>query len=135
MDPTLFRIDFEVLTEVLVVIIVLAFLIERALSLLFEHRVFVASFADRGLKEPIAFLVSWAVVRYWEFDALSVLFQADRASFAGYLITAGIIAGGSKGSVKLFEDLLKIRSSAVEAKKEAKEEAKKKAKADGAGGK
>jgi hypothetical protein len=128
MDPTLFRIDFEVLTEVLVVIVVLAFLIERALSLLFEHRLFVNAFADRGLKEPIALLVSVAIVRYWEFDALSILFQGDRTSFAGYLITAAIIAGGSKGSMKLFQDLLKVRSSAEDVRKEVKEEAKRKAK-------
>jgi hypothetical protein len=30
----------------------------------------------------------------------------------GYLITAAIIAGGSKASLKLFQDLLKVKSTA-----------------------
>lgn len=47
-DPSLFRIDWEVLAEVLAAIIVLSFFIERALSLLFEHRFFVKSLAQRG---------------------------------------------------------------------------------------
>lgn len=65
------------MAEVLAAIVVLSFFIERALSLLFEHRLFVKQLAQKGLKEPIAFLVSLAVVRYWNFDALSVVFHAD----------------------------------------------------------
>ena len=72
-DPSLFRIDWEVLAEVLAAIVVLSFFIERALSLFFEYRFFVKTLAQKGLKEPIAFLVSLAVVRYWNFGALSVL--------------------------------------------------------------
>ncbi len=57
MDPNLFRIDWEVLVEVLVTVIVLSFFIERALSLLFEHRWFVRRLSNKGLKEPIAFIL------------------------------------------------------------------------------
>ena len=120
MDAAFTRIDFDVLVEVLIVIIVLAFLIERALSLVFEYRLFVNPLSDRGLKEPIAFVVSFAVVRYWNFDALSAIFQSDRASVWGFIITGAIIAGGSKASIKLFQDLLKVRSSAEEARRERK---------------
>ena len=118
MDAAFTRIDFDVLVEVLIVIIVLAFLIERALSLVFEYRLFVNPLSDLGLKEPIAFVVSFAVVRYWNFDALSAIFQSDRASVWGFVITGAIIAGGSKASIKLFQDLLKVRSSAEEARRE-----------------
>mgnify|MGYP006280759889 FL=1 len=41
MDPNLFHIDFEQLMEVLLTIIVLSFLVERALSILFESRTFI----------------------------------------------------------------------------------------------
>lgn len=116
MESAFVRIDFDVLVEVLIVIIVLAFLIERALSILFEYRRFVNPLSDLGLKEPIAFVVSFLVVRYWSFDALSAIFQSERASVWGFLITAAIIAGGSKASIKLFHDLLKVRSSAEEAR-------------------
>jgi len=40
--------------------------------------------------------LAFAVVKYWQFDALSILFQPDRQTVVGYLITAAIIAGGSK---------------------------------------
>jgi hypothetical protein len=112
MDPALFRIDFELLVEILIAIIVLAFFIERALSIVFEHRIFTTRLAEKGLKEPIAFLVSLGVVWYWQFDALGVVLHAEQTSLWGYLITAGIIAGGSKASIKLFHDLLKVRSTA-----------------------
>lgn len=113
MDPSAFRIDWEVLSEVLISIIVLAFFIERALSVIFEHRWFVEKLGKSGLKEPIAFLVSLAIVRYWNFDALGVVFHADTTTWWGYLVTAAVVAGGSKASIKLFHGLLEVKSKAV----------------------
>lgn len=113
MDPNLFRIDWEVLVEVLVTVIVLSFFIERALSLLFEHRWFVRRLSNKGLKEPIAFAVSFLAVRFWEFDALSILLQRDETSLWGFALTAAIVAGGSKASIKLFHDLLDVKSTAM----------------------
>src|SRR2546429_1605787 len=103
MELTFARVDFDVLTEALIMIVVLAFFIERALSLIFEQKYLVDPLSDRGLKEPIALLVSYAVVRYWHFDALAIIFQAETTSVAGLLITAAVIAGGSKASLKLFQ--------------------------------
>ena len=40
MDPNLFHLDWERLIEVLITIVVLAFFLERSLSLLFESRFF-----------------------------------------------------------------------------------------------
>ena len=120
-DPSLFRLDWEVLAEVLAAIVVLSFFIERALSLLFEHRLFVEQLAQKGLKEPIAFLVSLAVVRYWNFDALSVVFHADTATWWGYAITAAIVAGGSKASIKLFHDVMGAKSAKLKQLQAAKE--------------
>ena len=117
MDPALFHIDWEVLTEVLITIVVLSFFIERALALFFEHRYFVNRMDGKGIKEPIALLVSLIVVTYWNFDAVSIIMNADETSFWGYLITAAIIAGGSKASIKLFHDVLKIKSNSLKAKK------------------
>lgn len=103
------------LIEVLVAIIVLAFFVERALSVLFEHRLFVAHLGQKGFKEPIAFLVSFGIVQYWNFDALGVVLHADATTWWGYALTAAIIAGGSKASIKLFHDLMSVRSSAAKA--------------------
>lgn len=125
MDPALFRIDWEVLAEVLVAIIVLSFFIERALSIVFEHRLYLKYLKDTGVKEPVALALSLAVVSTWNFDAMAVILQAEQNSWWGYFITAAIVAGGSKASIKLFHDILNMKSQAL---KEAQAPAKSKSK-------
>lgn len=49
-DPSLFRMDWEVLAEVLATIVVLSFFIERALSLLFRAPLLRQNLAQKGLK-------------------------------------------------------------------------------------
>ena len=115
MDPALFRMDWDVVAEVLTTIIVLSFFVERALSLLFEHRYFVDSLNSKGIKEPIAFAVSYFVVATWQFDALSIILHGDETTIPGYLITAAIISGGSKASLKLFQDVFGAKSKAAQA--------------------
>lgn len=112
MDPNLFQLDWERTIEVLATIVVLSFFVERALALLFEHKWFVAKFRDKGLKEPIAFLVAFLLCRKWQFDGVSIVVLSDSVTLPGMLLTAGVIAGGSKASVKLFHDVLEVRSTA-----------------------
>ena len=54
MDPNLFHLDWERVGEVLTAIIVLAFVLERALAVLFESRLFVKRFEGKGVKEWVA---------------------------------------------------------------------------------
>ncbi len=115
MDPNLFHADMNRVTEVLLVVILLALMLERALSLVFEHRWFVQKFDQTGIKEVIAFAVSAVVCVLWNFDAISMVILSEKTTLLGELITAGIIAGGSKGSIKLFRDWLGIGSSASKA--------------------
>jgi hypothetical protein len=112
MDPNLFHIDWERTFEVLGAIVVLSFIVERALAPLFEHRAFIRRFERRGVKEPVAFLVALAVCIYWEFDAMSMIVLRERVSLAGEVLTAAVIAGGSKGAVKLFREVLGFKSRA-----------------------
>jgi len=116
MNPNLFNLEWGRLLEVLVTIVVLAFLVERALSLLFEHRLYIKHFNQKGFKEPIAFIVSLLVCWFWDFDAIGIVVLAEKTSVIGIVITAAIIAGGSKGSIKLFRDMLDIRSDAERAR-------------------
>ena len=120
MDPNLFRIDWDRLAEVLTVVIVLAFLLERALALIFEHRLFVARFDQKGLKEPIAFLVALLVCWRWDFDAVSSILLTEKTTVLGKVITAGVIAGGSKASVKLFRGMMGAKSQAYAAMEKAR---------------
>lgn len=116
MDPNLFHLDWERTFEVLAGIIVLAFLIERALAPIFEHRWFIENFDGRGIKEFIAIAVSITVCVIWKFDALSIVILAEQTSIPGYVITGAIVAGGSKASVTLFHNLLNVRSTAHQAR-------------------
>lgn len=118
MDPNLFRIDGEQLFEVLVAIIVLSFFVERALAIVFENRWFVERLAGKGLKEVIAFAVAFAICRSWDFDAVSVIILAGKTDALGHAITAAVIAGGSKASIKLFQDVFGAVSSAQKTKLE-----------------
>jgi hypothetical protein len=112
MDPNLFHVDGERLVEVLFTIIVLSFFVERALSLLFESRFFINRYAGKSIKELIAFAVSVVVCYVWQFDALSILLVQEKMTIYGEVITGGVIAGGTKGSVKLFRELMGISSNA-----------------------
>ncbi len=112
MDPNLFHLDWERTFEVLVTIVVLAFLIERGLSIIFENRLFIKHCEDKGTKEFISLFVCALVCFLWKFDALSIIILADKTNFLGYVITGAIISGGSKASVKLFRDVLGFMSSA-----------------------
>ena len=78
----MFHLDWERLAEVLVTIIVLAFFVERALSLLFEHRAYIEGLEkrNRNYKELIAFAVSFLVCWEWQFDAVSTVILTERTS-------------------------------------------------------
>jgi len=102
--------DWEQVAEVLATIVVLAFIIERALALLFEYRPFVQRLGSKGAKEPIAFAFSLFVCWHWKLDALGVILHGGKVQFLGELVTAAVIAGGSKASLKLFRDVLHIES-------------------------
>ena len=115
MDPLLFNVEVDVAGEVILTIGIIAIFVERALSVLFGWRVYLDRAGGKGLKEPIAFLASALVVWIYDFDAMAVLLKQDSSSWIGLLVTAGIVAGGSTGSVKLFQDFLGWKSRAQRA--------------------
>jgi hypothetical protein len=112
MDPNLFHLDWERLFEVLVAIIVLSFFVERALAIVFEHRAYIKYFNQAGLKTPLAFLLAFLICRMWDFDAISMTILAEKTTILGEVVTAGMIAGGSKASIKLFHDVMDVKSEA-----------------------
>jgi len=46
------------------------------------------------------------------FDAMSALFPKATTTAPGIVLTGAIIAGGSKGAVKLFRDVMGFKTSA-----------------------
>ena len=98
--------------KILWFITALAFMLERALAVLFEHRWWLKireKFHLKGIKEIIAVLVAYGVCCWAQFDALAIMFRKDEPTTITLLLTAMIIAGGSKGSVKLMQDYLDIK--------------------------
>lgn len=76
----------------------------------------------KGLKEVITVIVSLVVCVVWKFDALTIIVVSHSSmQVPGYIITAFIIAGGSKGSIKLFKDVMGFMSSAEKVRQEGKE--------------
>ncbi len=120
MDPNLFHLDWERVSEVLVAIVILAFLLERALAVLFESRFFIKRWKEKSLKELIAFVVAVLACWYWDFDAVSMIFLKEKVTLLGMVITGGIVAGGSKGSIRLFRQLMKIKSTAQQEEEDKK---------------
>lgn len=140
-DPNLFHLDWERTFEALSTIVVLSFIVERALAIVFENRIFLAWYggaapakpsngnktpARKGIKELGAFAVALALCVTWKFDALSIIVLDDRNHALGYALTAGVIAGGSKGSMKLFHDVFNWKGGALREYQEAMKPAKKK---------
>jgi hypothetical protein len=107
-DPNLFHLDWARTGEVLAALVVLSFMMERALSIIFESKIFQDHFSGKGLKEWIAFGIAAFACVFWEFDAVSMIFLKSSVTYQGAILTGAIVAGGSKGSLKLFRDVMGI---------------------------
>jgi hypothetical protein len=111
MDPNYFFIEWPRVGEVLGAVVIFAFILERALAPLFESRFFLNRYGKRSLKETIAVLLGVAVCYFWKLDALSIVVPLEKTTWFGYIITGATIAGGSKASLKLFKDVLGVKST------------------------
>lgn len=126
MDPNLFHLDWERTFEALVGVMVMSFVVERVWALVFESRWWIRNFevpkADKPdkipaakrvpIKEFLAFALALTLCVTWDFDAVSIIFLTDQTGKFGLIMTAAVIAGGSKSSVMLFQDVLGVMSSA-----------------------
>lgn len=101
----------------ILLLVVASFILERALALVFEQDFFRALNKNNRIgwmKEFIAFGVSYSVCRIYNFDCLSRLFcesaPLNQVTDFGEILTAMVIAGGSKGAMKLMQDYLGIKN-------------------------
>lgn len=113
MNPSDFTMNFAQVFEALLAIVVLSFLLERALALLYEWKPFMKRLGTKPIKTPMAFGLALMVAMKWDFDAIGAVFSASDPTILGTIITAGVIAGGSKASLKLFHDVMGVKSQAV----------------------
>lgn len=101
-------VDTEKAGYVLLLVLVLAILLETGLSTLFNWRIFLRFFEEKGLKVPIAVLTAFLFVKQFDIDAIAEILGAfagktyDHGTL-GKILTAFIIAGGSSAIFTLFE--------------------------------
>lgn len=101
-----------VIGEVLFVFFVLALIFEVAFTPVFNWRIFIKNFDNKGLKTPIVIIIAYLFCATYELDIVRDLLQAmdklpedSGATFWGQLITAFLIAGGSDAFVRIFKKL------------------------------
>lgn len=118
-DPNAFAVPWAVMIEALALVIVLAFVLERCLALVFESRFFIqfsenqkAKPMSKGnYKAPIAFVLAVVTCLLYQIDIVAALMSHSHPSVFGAVITGGLVAGGSKASIKLFRDLMGVYSN------------------------
>lgn len=117
-DPVQFALQWDAAIEVLALIVLVSFVVERVLAVVFESKQFLAYRAKcrkdqrSSNKELIAYASAALVCIFWNIDLMAVLLSHGHQSLLGQLLTAGVVAGGSKASVKLFRDVIGFKSSA-----------------------
>ena len=119
-SPDLFAMQWDVVFEALALVIVIAFFLERVLALLFESHSYTRFRMQQrkkgrnSFKEIIALVASLAICLAYQIDFLAIILSYSQSSFIGIVLTAMLVAGGSKASLKLFRDVLNIRSSSYQ---------------------
>jgi hypothetical protein len=145
LTPDLFHIDYGRLLETLVSIVVFSFFVERVLAVVFESSIFIdwseaqpakrvkikgtsgetkeievpAKPKKKGIREMITIIVSICFCLLIKFDAITIILQSsNKMSIWGMAFTGFIIAGGSKASIALFQNLMGVMSTAEKMRKE-----------------
>ena len=105
--------QFFGLLLVLLKLVILSMLLERAMIILFEWRWYEKFLGGRGLKVPITYIVAWTICTTLEFDAFLTIIQPGQAATnMGMYLTAAVLAGGSAGAITLFQNVLRMTKSA-----------------------
>lgn len=100
----------------LAIVVVLSMVLERALQMPFEWTPIQGFIERRKLKAPIAVIVATLMCYSAGFDLISVIAIRNTTTWHGMLMTAALIAGGSKGAILLFQGVLGFAKENVDAK-------------------
>jgi hypothetical protein len=111
---------YQTVLGAIALVVVLSMVLERALSVPFEWGIWKDWLETNKLRAPISLVVAWVICQHMQFDLLQYLTRADKtwvgAFSIGTLLTAAVIAGGSKGAILLFQGILGFGKEAVEAR-------------------
>ena len=111
---------YQTVLGAIALVVVLSMVLERALSVPFEWGVWDKWLEEKKLRAPIALVVAWLVCVHMQFDLLQYLTKAEKLWIGpfsiGTLITAVVVAGGSKGAILLFQGILGFGKDSVDAR-------------------
>jgi hypothetical protein len=132
------------LIQALFQLVILSLMLERGLSFVFEIRLapprgfspgkrtkadektypMIAEVLGAGLKALITYVVSAGLCFAFGFDVFKFIFTDGKTlgPVLDIFLTAAVVAGGSAGAIKLFQDVLGLSKTARDAAREAKEE-------------
>ena len=99
-------VDQKAIIDSFLLLVILSLVIERSLALVFEHQRVSEILQGKGLKEFIAFCVCFAVCSTWKIDIFSSILSHSEPKTFGIVLTAMGVSGGSKASIKLFQDVI-----------------------------
>ncbi len=101
-------------------VVIAAFILERALAVPFEWGAIHDFLKCWKLRLPIAYLVAYVIAVEAKLDLVEVLAKASdpkaTSQNIGVIVTAAVIAGGSKGAILLFQGVLGFGRDAVAAR-------------------
>ena len=127
-DGTEFLTRITEIGPILLDVVVLSIILERSAAILFEWSVWQKlkdKYPDVVTNSPVAFLLALLICSSLNFDILKIFsgedFKVledgkvviDPSLSIGIFLAAGVIAGGSKGAIKLFQGILGFGKDAV----------------------
>jgi len=106
----------EKVGECFIYIVLASILVERGLQTVYNWSLFADNLEGKGVKGPLAFLVSLAFVVGSKLDIVSYIYQGEGyiAQGVGYFITALLIAAGSKAASATWGDIKKMNGTNTE---------------------
>jgi hypothetical protein len=102
------QIDSSAIFDAIMFLTMMALILERSLALIFEQKHISKMLSGKGIKEILAFCLCFFVCKEWSIDVISMMLKMEPGKTLGFIITAAAIAGGSKASIKLFQDVIGI---------------------------
>lgn len=87
--------NYETIAPAFITLFIIAVILERGLSVLFQWRWWKQYLDGKGLKTIVAYALALTICRKYGFDVLALIFSKNPCA-TGYLVTALCLSGGSK---------------------------------------
>ncbi len=91
----------EAISQTIALFFALAVVMEFALTMIFQHRLYEAHLSGKGLKKPIALVAALFICAFYKLDIFVGLIGEGNPTMVGIVGGAFVLAGGSEGVLNL----------------------------------